>query len=112
VDVDVRDRDAEVADDVRPHVAVPLVVVCAETEAADHLEEGQVRAVADLVNVVRADAVLDIAVAGAVRRLEPWLEWLHPRADEKRGGVVLGDYVGAWFKGETVLAEVASNGLV
>ena len=92
--VHVVDGDVQIAHDTRPQFDVALVVVGAEAEAADHLEEGQVRAVADLVDVVGADAVLHVAVAGAVRRLESGFEWLHPRADEERGGIVLGDNVG------------------
>jgi len=54
------------------HRDVPLVVATAEAEAADHLKKGQMRAIADLVDVARADTILDIAVACAVRPLKSW----------------------------------------
>ena len=73
---------------------MPLVVARAEGETADHLKKSQMSTIADLVDVVRADTILDIAVACAVRPLESGFKCLHPRADEERGWIVFGDYVG------------------
>jgi len=70
-----------------------LVVAGAEAEAADHPEMGQVGAITDFVDVVCADAILDVAVGRAVRRLESGFERLHPSGDEQRRGIS-GDYVG------------------
>ena len=112
VDINVGDRDREIAHDARPHLAVLFIVVGTKSEAPDHLKEGEMSAVANLFNVVRSDAVLYVPVAGAIRVLKFRLEWLHARADEECGRVVLGDYVLIGSERETVLAEVPTNGLV
>src|SRR5262249_31434273 len=61
--------------------------------AAEHLEEREMVAVADVLDVRGADARLDVAQVG-VRRLlgarEVGLERRHARVDEEQGGVVLG----------------------
>lgn len=108
----MRNGNFEVAHDARPQVDMLLVFVGAEAEAADHLEEGEMRAVADRVDVAGADAVLQVAVAAAVRRLESGFEWLHPRADEESGWIVLGDYVGVEVERKTDLVESTTKVLV
>ena len=112
VDIHVRNGNFEVTRDARPQVDVLLVVVGAEAEAADHLEEREMRAIADRVDVAGADAVLHVAVTGAVPRLESGFEWLHPRADEEGGRIVLGDYVGVDVERKTVLVEPTAKGLI
>lgn len=102
--------DVEVAQDARPEVNVQSVVVGAEAKTADHLEKRQVGAVTDFIDVVGADAILDVAVAGAIGRLESGFEGLHPGAVEKRRGVI-GDDVGGEFEGETEFAVSTAKGL-
>lgn len=70
------------------------------------------RAVADRIDVAGADAVLQVAVAGAVRRSESGFEGLHPRADEEGSWIVLGDYVGVDVERQTVLVEATAKGLI
>ena len=102
---DVRDRDDKIVHDVRPHLNVLIVPIGSEPEAPDHLEECEMRAVADQVEIIRANAVLDVAVRRTVWLLEFRFEWLHPRADEERGRIVFGDNVFRNFERETVLVE-------
>jgi len=45
---------------------MPTGVASAEPEAPDHLKKSQMSAVTDLVDIVGADTVLDIAVARGV----------------------------------------------
>ena len=63
-------RKLEIAHDVCPHHHMPPVVTTAETETPDHLEESQMGAVTDLVDIVRAHTIVDIAVVCAVRMLK------------------------------------------
>lgn len=105
VNGDVRDRDDEIVHDVRPHLNVLIVAIGSEPKAPNHLEESQMCAVADQVEIVGANAILDISVRRSVWCLEFRFEWLHPRADEERGWVVFGDNVFRNFERETVLVE-------
>jgi len=69
------------------------------------------RAVANQVNIVGADAVLYVPITGLVRELKSGFEWLHPRADEESRCIVFGDNVRAEMEGETVFVESAAKGL-
>lgn len=69
------------------------VIVCSESETPDHLEESQMCAVTNEIDVIGTDAILDISKGRAVGVLESGFEWLHPRAYEESGGIVVGDDV-------------------
>ena len=87
-------RKLEIAHDVCPNLHLPPIFTTAETETPDHLEESQMGAVTDLVDIVRAHTILDIALACAVRTLKSGFQGLHPRADEERSRVVFRDNLG------------------
>lgn len=63
MNIDVRNREFEIVDDICPHRDVPVVVAATESETSDHLEESQVRAITDSLDVIGSDAILDVAVA-------------------------------------------------
>ena len=76
-----------------------LLEVVVERPVAEHLEEGEVGAVADFVDVAGADALLDVGEArpGGMRHLahEVGHERVHAGRGEEDGRVVLGDERGA-----------------
>ena len=110
VNRDIRDWQFEFKHNVSPHRDMPFVVACAEAEAADHLEEGQVSPVAHILDVVRPDTILDVAVACAIRLLESGLQGLHARANEEGCWIAVRDDVGAEVKWKAILMESTANG--
>lgn len=71
-----------------------VLEVVAEAPAAEHLEEGHVPAVADLLDVLGAQAGLAVGEPRALRVVGPeqvGQQRLHAAAREQRGGVVLRD---------------------
>ncbi len=84
---------------------VTAFLEAAEGEVAQHLEEGLVGVVADLVDVRGADAALhgDDAPGRGLRRVEvEGLKGLHPGAGQEHTGVTLDDQGGA---GEVEVSE-------
>ena len=96
-----------------PGLGLGLEVV-AEREVAEHLEHGQVRVVADLVDVGGAEALLDRGEA-VVRRLrfahEVALEGDHAGAGEEQGGVAGRGQRGAGDAEMVALGEEVGEGL-
>jgi hypothetical protein len=81
----------QVAQDQVPEFDGNLIVVAAEGEVPDHLEAGQVRAIANEIKVVGANARLQRAVTPAIRLMEAAFDPLHARADKKSRIVVRND---------------------
>ena len=79
-------------DELPGEVDRPFLEVLAEREVAEHLEEGEVRAVEpDLVDVRRPEALLDGGEERRRRRLpaeEVRHQRLHARSGQQRGAVV------------------------
>lgn len=74
-----------------PKIDGVFIFVPAKREVPDHLEVGQVCAVADQLDVVGANARLQRPMLAAIRLAKAALRPLHSTTDEKRRVVDLGN---------------------
>ena len=85
-----------------------VLEIIAEGPVAEHLEEGAVTGVADLVDIAGADAFLHVAepaARGVLRAEQIRHERMHARHREKSGRVVFGDQRGGGDHGVSLLSE-------